>query len=115
MSNAVQTLTTINEGRTINDLAAALNTACTAVKAHGKPATITLTITVDTFKKGANLIDQPITMAAEVRTKLPREDLPVTLFFVDDNGDPTRTPNNRQSQIPGLGLVNTATGEIKNG
>lgn len=110
---AIPTLAELNDGRTMGELAQALHDAANAVKTHNKAAKVKLEITVSPFSNTAQgLIESPIAMVAKVTTKLP-EQLPSTLFFVDEQG-PTRNLTSRQSSFNGIGAVDTATGEIKN-
>lgn len=94
------------------ELAQAIHDAVAAVKEFGKPGVITLAITVDTMKGKHNLIQPPLLISGEVTTKLPKAPPPVTVFFEDEDGNPTRT----QTREPELGLtiagVDKNTGEI---
>jgi hypothetical protein len=86
-------LTTLRELPDVMDtLAIAIHDAIEAVRTHRKPGKITLTLTVEPWKeKSAKLIDEPVMIAGEVDTKLPKEDPPRQLFFVDEDGNATRT------------------------
>ena len=110
------TLAALREGQVMNELAQAFADAGDAVKHHNKPATITLEIKVSPIKNmGAHLADHPITMVAEVTTKLPKNEPDATVFFVGDNG-PTRNMTPRQQPLSGIGgVVDPETGEIKHG
>lgn len=112
MPTAMKTLSELDEGRLLATLQQAFHDAAAAVKQHGKAATINLKITVTPVSVN-HLYEQPITMDADVTVKLPK-DLPKTIFFIDADGNPTRTATPRQPTITGLGVVDTETGEIKN-
>lgn len=111
---AQATLSALRDGQIMNELAQAFHDAAEAVKHHNKPAKITLVIEVAPFKNmGQNLVDHPVSMTAEVIIKLPKEEAPATLFFVDDEG-PTRSMVSRQAPLSGIGgVVDQSTGEIK--
>lgn len=110
--SAQETLCALNGGSTMNELAQALFDASQAVKDHGKPAKVKLEITIGPVGKD-RLMDHPVVMTAKVTTKLP-EDLPATIYFVDEQG-PSANPAPRQSSLTGIGVVDTETGEIKHG
>lgn len=111
MPTALQTLQELDEGRLLATLQNAFHDAAAAVKQHGKAATITVKITVTPVSVN-NLIEQPITMDADVIVKLPK-DLPKTIFFIDADGNPTRIATQRQTGLAGIGAVDPETGEIK--
>lgn len=101
----------MNNGNVMVALADHIHDAIAAVKQFGKPAVITLDITVSTMKDQHNLVNPPVVMAGEVSSKLPKAPPPLTLFFVDEDGNPTRN----QTREPELGLtmaVDKSTGEI---
>ena len=111
--SAQATLSELEGGQIMNQLAQAFHDAADAVKVYNKPAKITLTIEVAPFKGlGQNLMEHPIGMTAEVVCKLPKPETPATLFFVDEQG-PSRNPTTRQSTLTGIGSVDPQTGEIK--
>ena len=113
--NAMVTLTALREGQVMIELAQAFHDAAQAVKHHNKPAKVTLEVTIAPIKNvGANLVEHPIVMQAEVSTKLPKEELPSTIFFVDEEG-PSRHASERQPSFPGVGIVDKSTGEISHG
>lgn len=112
---AQATLNALRNGQIMNELAQAFHDAAVAVKHHNKSAKITLEIIVAPVKgTGANLIDHPIVMVAEISTKLPKDDAESTIFFVDEEG-PSRHMSGRQLAIPGVGVVDQSTGEINRG
>lgn len=114
MQSAQATLAALREGQVMLELAQAFHDAAAAVKYHDKPATIKIEITVAPIKNiGQGLADHPITMTAEVTTKLPKDPPPTTVFFVDANGNPTRNMTSPQASIPGVGVVDIESGEIK--
>lgn len=107
MSNirpAQATLNELRDGQVMNELAAAIHAAISATREFRKAATVTLTITVKPMEKDpGRLIEDPIVMLGEVETKLPKAEPPVTLFFVNMEGQPTRSaPPAAQPQLPGL-------------
>jgi hypothetical protein len=110
--SAQETLCALNNGATMNEIAQALFDASQAVKDRNKPAKVKLEITLSPVRED-RLKDHPIVMTAKVTTKLP-EDLPATLYFVDEKG-PTTQSAPRQTSFAGIGAVDTETGEIKHG
>lgn len=85
----------------LDQVAIGIHNAMAAVREHQKPAKIVLTITIDPWKdKSTKLIDEPVLIAGEVETKLPKHEPPKALFYSDDDGNPTR----QQKRQPDLGL-----------
>lgn len=109
---AQATLNDLNNGNVMIALAEAIHEAVAAVKQFGKPGVVSLDITVSTMKDQNNLVNPPVVMSGEVTSKLPKAPPPLTLFFVDDDGNPTRN----QAREPELNLtmasVDKQTGEI---
>lgn len=96
---AQATLNALREGQVMNELAQAFFDATQAVKEHGKAATVTLTLTFKPLKEVARgLMDPPIVCAADVETKLPKQEPPTTLFYASDEG-PTQQPPERQTGL----------------
>jgi hypothetical protein len=109
IKSAQATLNELRDGQVMNELAAAIHEATKAVKEHGKAATVTLDITVKPFQtKG--LAESPITVLAEVSSKLPKPEVPSTLFYIDGDGNPTRQPT-RQNDLPGVTVVGVGTAQ----
>lgn len=110
---AQATLNELSDGRTMIQLAEAIHEAIAAVKQFGKPGVVSLDITVATMKDQHNLVNPPVVISGEVTSKLPKAPPPLTLFFVDEDGNPTRN----QTREPELNLsiagVNKETGEIR--
>jgi len=101
---AQTTLAAINEGRTMLDLATALRDGTQAVRDFNKPAVIKLEIIIQPIKgSGQHLIDQPITMKAEVTHKFPKPEPRTTLFFATDAG-PSRQSPERQAPLAGISV-----------
>lgn len=105
MSNirsATSILTEIRDGRAVLELSTHIHEAIAAVLEHGKPAKVNLEVTIAPLRKGAeNLTEAPLVFTAEITSKLPKQDLEATLFFVDAEQNPSRQPGERQI---GLGL-----------
>lgn len=98
---ATAILAEIREGRLVIELSDAIREACAAVTEHGKPASVTLDLTIRPFKDGQRLVEQPLIFMGEVSSKLPKAQLESTLFFIGVDGNATRQPGERQ---PGLSL-----------
>lgn len=105
MSNtrsATAILTEIRDGRLIVELSEHIKTAVAAVGEIGKPATVTIALTIGSLRKGAeNLVEAPLLVSGEVTSKLPKYDPEQTLFFLGKDGNLTQSPSDRQ---PALGL-----------
>jgi hypothetical protein len=103
MSNirsATSILTEIRDGRAVLELSQQIHDAIAAVLEHGKPAKVNLELTIAPLRKGAeNLTEAPLVFAAEVSSKLPKQDPEVTLFFVDSEQNPSRQPGERQNSL----------------
>lgn len=98
--SATSILTEIREGRAVIELGAEIHRAISAVKDHGKPAKVTLEITIAPLRNGAEkLVEAPLSFTAEVSSKLPQPDAEKTLFFVDGEGNATRNPGERQQGL----------------
>lgn len=111
MSNtrsALAILAEIRNGEAIVEMSEHIKTAIAAVQELGKPAEVTLKITIAPLRKGAeNLIEAPLVFLGETALKLPKVDPEATVFFVDADGNPTRNPNERQQAL-GLSVAQAA-------
>lgn len=104
------TLNALNGGATMTELAQAIHDATGAVRGQNKPATVTLTISFEPMKGvAAGLKEAPLLARAEIATKLPKPELPTTLFYVDDDGNPTQQAPARQPAL-GLSIAGEASG-----
>lgn len=99
---AIVTLNALRDGHVMNELTDALHEATMAVEAHGKPATVTLTITIKQI--GTQGVSDAMEVIGEVGSKLPKPALPTTLFFVNGDGNLSRT-REKQEQLPGIAGV----------
>lgn len=80
----------IRAGQIITELSAAIHDAVAAVREHHKAATVTLKVTIAP-SSNERLVEPVLVISAEVDTKLPKEVPQATVFFVDGDGNPTRT------------------------
>ena len=109
---AQATLNELNNGHTMEHLATAIHDGIAAAKQFGKPATVTLTITIGTMKDQHRLVNPPMVMAGEIATKFPKAEPPQTVFFIDEDGNATREQT-REPELPlSIASVNKETGEI---
>ncbi len=99
---AQATLNELNKGQVMTELAQQIHDAIAAVKLHGKPATVTLSIGIELMKvkDDTKLVDHPLLFYGEVTSKLPKSAPPATVFYEDSEGNPTRT----LQREPELGL-----------
>lgn len=96
--SATNILTELRDGQVITELSGAIHDALSAVKEHNKGAKVILTIEIKPFNE-AKLVEPAITMTAEVSKTLPKEVPPSTIFFINDDGNPSRNPV-RQDKLP---------------
>ena len=83
----------------LDALAIGIHDAMDAVKMHQKAGKVILIVTIEPWKdKSARLIDEPVMIAGEVETKLPKHEPPKALFYSDEDGNPTRQQK-RQSDL----------------
>lgn len=104
MSNNIKSATAIiaeiRDGRAVLELSNEIHEAVRAVLQHGKPASVTLELKIAPLRKGAeNLTEAPLVFTAEVSSKLPKPDPELTLFYVDDDENPSRMPGSRQTPL----------------
>ena len=105
---AQATLNELNGGKLMIQLAEEIHAAVAAVKLHGKPATVSLDITISVIKDQNNLVNPAMMFAGEVTSKLPKAPPPLTLFFLDEDGNPTRNQAPRDPEL-GLSIAKTNT------
>lgn len=104
---AQATLNELRDGQVMLELAQAIHDAAGAARDMRKPATVTLTLTFETLKTGTQgLKEAPMIARAEVATKLPKAEAPTTLFYMDEDDNPTRhAPAREQSELSGFSVV----------
>ena len=112
MSNvrsATAIIADLREGQVVVELSEKIKTAIAAVKELGKPAVVRLDITIAPLRSGTeNLIEAPLVFVGDVTLKLPKATPDATVFFVDQDGNPTRNPSERQQAL-GLSIATPAT------
>lgn len=109
--SATAILAEIRDGQLIIEASTAILEAVAAVKEFGKPATVSIDLTIKPYSdRNAQLVEHPIIVVGEVTKKLPKPEVPATLFFVQDDGNATRNPPERQQT---LGLNVARTGDAK--
>lgn len=96
---AQTTLAALGDGQVMKDLATSIHDAIAAVGERGKPATVTLVITTAPMKSEARVVEAPLFFSGEVSAKLPKPEPQQHLFYVDDDGNPSRQPA-RQTGLP---------------
>lgn len=98
---AIDTLRNIGRGKVLDRLAIAINDACENVKESGKPATVKLELT---FKPlGDKNVVEPTVQATGKVTKKLNEQLEATIFWLDEDNNPTT--NKPKDEQEGLDLV----------
>lgn len=109
MRSAMSILPELREGRAMVELSEHIHLAIAAVREHGKAAKVTLEITIAPLRGDAEkLVEAPLTFTAEAYSKLPEPDPEKTLMFVDNDGNPTRNPAERQKDL-GLTVAGSDT------
>ncbi len=109
LRSAVAILNEIRDGDALLELGQCIHDAIANVREHGKPNTITVTLTVGTLGESQHkLVIPPVIITAEVKAKLYEPKPPATIFFVDQDGNPVR----QQQRQPDLDLkIAAVTGE----
>lgn len=96
--SSVAILNEIRDGAALEELGQAFHDCIANVREHGKPSTITVTITVGTLGENQHkLVTPPVIMTAKVKTKLYEPEPPSTIFFVDQDGNATRNQTRQET------------------
>lgn len=101
---AVATLNELQGGRIMEQLALHIHDVADAVRALNKGGKVTLTIEIAPWDEKQSLIEAPLKFTAEVTSKQPKPTAPTDLFYLDDEGRPSKQPPKRQADL-GLGLA----------
>lgn len=75
-------------GRSHEEISREFHQLVEAVQAHGKKGSIAITFTVEPPASGMD--GSPISIAVESAVKAPKATAPRAIYFVDDDGNPTR-------------------------
>lgn len=75
-------------GRTHEEIGVELHQLLEAVKAHGKKGSLTITVVIEPPSNGVE--GAPLPIGIEYATKAPKAAAPKNLYFLDDEGNPTR-------------------------
>lgn len=106
IKSAQATLNALEKGQVMNDMAKSIHDAMAAVKEHMKPATITLTLTIRPL--GTKGVSDAVEFIGEVSEKLPKPAPPGTLFFFDDDGNPSQQRSTEKEPELGLKIAPSA-------
>lgn len=106
-----------SHGRTHTELGEGLRDLVAKCLETGKAGTLSLTIKVKPMD--ANDDQSPLVVSDEIRIKLPEHDRKASIFYKDKTGNLGKTDPNQLSfdslrTVPGVGEVDTTTGEVKN-
>lgn len=101
-------------GKSHDELGEALYDLVQRVKDTGKKGTVTYTIEVGPMKGDKDVL----VIADAIKLRLPEHDRKASLFYTDKVGNLTRQDPNQLSfeslrEVPGVGTVDTATGELR--
>lgn len=84
-----------SSGRTHNDLSAALHALLEAVTRHGKAGKLTFTVKAKPMQGDMSAV----VIADEVRLGAPEADRKANIYFLDEDGNPSRS-DPRQMHLP---------------
>ena len=98
--SALNILPEIRKGIAVAELSQAIHDATEAVRLQGKAAVIRFEVTIQPYKGMHKLIEPPIVISAETTTKLPKPEQEATLFFLDEDGNPTQNMQQRERELP---------------
>ncbi len=96
--SALNVLAELRGGQVVTEASAALHDALASVKEHNKAATVTITLKIAPLSE-ARTVERPIEITAEISSKLPKAEPPATMFFIDEDGNPTRNPQPREPEL----------------
>ncbi|MEV6105738.1 hypothetical protein AB0M28_13625 [Streptomyces sp. NPDC051940] len=75
-------------GRTHEEIGKELHTLLEAVRAHGKKGSLSITVVIEPPSNGVD--GGPLPIGVEYAVKAPKPAAPKNLYFLDDQGNPTR-------------------------
>jgi Ni2+-binding GTPase involved in maturation of urease and hydrogenase len=114
VKSAQATLNELRDWRALEELAQHIHDAVAAVRSYGKDAKVILEIVIAPMKGGQEkLVEPPLLFTAEVISKLPKPQPEATLFFTDEDGNPTRTQSRQRGLDLTVAVIDKSTGEIK--
>ena len=96
------TLNALRDGAVMTELAQAIHDGMEAVDGFRKPAEINLRITIRPI--GTQGVSDAFELIGDITTKLPKQQSPSTLFFIDADGNPSRKQD-RQQEFAGLSVA----------
>lgn len=104
-----------SRGTTHDELSEALRDLTGRVIDTGKKGVLQFIITVAPVKGGEV---GALVVSDQIKLKLPEHDRKASLFYPDADGNLTRTDPNQLTfeslrEVPGVGVVDTETGEVK--
>lgn len=77
------------DGRTHEEISTELHQLLDAVRTHGKKGSLVITVQVEPPSNGVD--GGPLPIGIEYAAKAPRPSAPKAIYFLDDQGNPTRT------------------------
>lgn len=112
--SALNILAELRAGQVVTELSAAIHDAVAAVNQHDKKAVVILRLSIAPASE-AKLVERSIIFTPEIESKLPTETPDSTLFFIDADGNPSRTVERRQPdlgfKVAESGSSNAGTGD----
>lgn len=97
----LRTLQTHQKGKVITDVSEAMRSVTAAVREHGKPGKVVLTMTIYPATKGH---ETALGFECDVVERTPRGEPFAGLFFADDHNNLVRE-NPRQEPLPSLRAI----------
>lgn len=88
------------KGAAHDDLSVALNDLLSAVRAHNKGGSLTLTLKVEPLKDNPEVV----TILDDIKVKAPQQKRKPSVFYVTDDGNPSREDPN-QMKFEGMHAI----------
>lgn len=104
-----------SHGKTHEEMGEGLHQLVARVLETGKTGTISLTIKVKPMEDSD---ESPLLITDEIKLRLPEHDRKASIFYTDKAGNLTKRDPNQLDfdslrEVPGVGTVDTETGEVR--
>lgn len=101
-------------GKTHEELSDNLHELIARVRETGKKGTLALLVSIEPMKNDHDVL----LVMDQIKLRLPEHDRKASLFYPDQSGNLTRSDPNQLAfeglkEVGGVGVVDTATGELK--
>lgn len=99
---ALETLRELEGGKFMDKLALAIHEAAVAVKTYGRKGTVNVSLEIAML--AAKETTEPVlTIEVDLSSKLPQAPASKTIFFLDEDDNPTRNQQRRQRDLDLVG------------